>query len=120
MTISGVVPKQVGDPTSPGSEANESLPEQNPLSQQKIKTSLILTLSQEQKMVERALLRIDELSSQMGLYLDGTGMVDATRWMGLRMKIQDQYDNNWTWRAALGGIFSYSIFLSTSPSVTRD
>src|SRR4029077_17462799 len=33
-----------------------------------------------------------------------------TRWMGIKQKNQDQYDNEWHWRLALGGIFSYSNF----------
>ena len=98
--------------TAPAAIApNDPAPEINPLEGiQPIKSNLQLTPSQVDAMVERAILRIDELSSQMGLFLDGTGRVDPTRWMGVRQKNQDQYDNDWTWRLALGGIFEFSNF----------
>lgn len=106
-----MAPKSGGDHTAPGVEDNAAPPEINPLDGiQPVKTNLQLTESQIRAMEERACLRIDELASQMGLYLDGTGRVDPTRWMGIKQKNQDQYDNEWHWRLALGGIFSYSNF----------
>jgi|SRR5215471_7440679 len=106
-----MIPKLTGDPIAPATEPNDLATEINPLERiKKIKTNLVLTKTQESAMVERALLRIDELASQTGLYLDGTGGVDDTRWMGIRKRNQDQYDNAWEWRAALGGIFEFSNF----------
>jgi hypothetical protein len=115
-------PKPGGDPTAPAIEPNQGTPEINPLTGiQQLKTNLILTPSQESAMVERAILRIDELSAQMGLYLDGTGRVDPTRWMGVRQKNQDQYDNDFQWRFALAGIFAYSNFsINISKHYTRE
>lgn len=99
------------DTDSSANEANEDAPNINPLAGiQKVPTNLQLTPEQVDAMVERALLRIDELSMQTGLYLDGTGATEVNKWMGKRQRNQDQYDNQWEWRVALGGIFNFSNF----------
>lgn len=106
-TIQGTLPQQ-DEPTNP---ANQPAPDIDPRKGiEKIKSNLILTPSQVDRMTQRALGRIDELAEQMGLYLDGTGGVYANSWMGKRAVNQMQYDNEWEWRLALGGIFLYSNF----------
>ena len=71
-------------------------------------TSLHLSVDQESAMVQRALDRINELRSEMGI--EPGGSVTSTGWAWEREKNQNQYDNDWRYRAAMGGIFSYSNF----------
>jgi hypothetical protein len=100
-------------------------------------TSLQLTEEQEANLVGRVLARIDELRYDMGLitgitggapgararfmgsqfigrkdeyYLATAGEVTTTGWMWERECNQYQYDNDWHWRQALGGIFTFSNF----------
>lgn len=110
-----LTPQIVGEPTSlaPAVDVNQDQSgEINPLQRAaaapRIKTNLVLTPSQLDAITTRALDRIDELSGEMGL--QGNGQVDAESWMGQREKNQAQYDNDWGWRAALGGIFAFSNF----------
>jgi hypothetical protein len=105
------IPKPPGDANAPANEANERGPMINPLAGgiPPIRSNLVLTPSQESEMVDRAIRRIDELSAHAGLWLLYAGTVDPTRWMGRRMRNQWQYDNDWLWRVALGGIFNYCV-----------
>lgn len=72
------------------------------------KTNLDLTPAQLARLEQRALDRINELRSDMGL-LDA-GQVEPNSWMWERWKNQQQYDNEWKWREELGGIFRDSNF----------
>lgn len=72
-------------------------------------TSLKLTDAQEERLATRIMNRIDEVSREMGL--EGvTGGQYCSGWMWERQKNQLQYDNDWEWRKALGGIFEFSNF----------
>lgn len=85
----------------------------NPLAPETVRprmiTSLKLTPAQEDRMVQRALDRIDDLRSEMGMQ-GGGGGISTEGWMWEREKNQMQYDNEWEWRKALKGIFEYSNF----------
>jgi hypothetical protein len=81
-------------------------------------TGLKLDEAQEAAMVQRALDRISELKTEMGLQDGGRCQVEG--WMWEREKNQKQYDNDWLWRAALGGIFVHSNFsLNTAKRFAR-
>jgi hypothetical protein len=67
-----------------------------------------LTDAQYDRLLNRALDRINELRSDMGI--DGSGMAIENGWAWKREVNQRQYDNDWGWRKALGGIFAYSNF----------
>jgi hypothetical protein len=69
---------------------------------------LELTPAQYDRLLHRALDRINELRQEMGI--DTAGMVVENGWAWQREKNQRQYDNEWLWRKALGGIFVYSNF----------
>lgn len=83
------------------------------------KTSLQLTPEQLDNLVQRALDRINDLRTEMGLIArDDGGLVEG--WMWQRMKNQLQYDNDWSWRKAIKGIFKFSNFsLNLSKRYTR-
>lgn len=66
------------------------------------------TPEQAQRIADRAFDRIDELRSEMGIEVGGK-CADAG-WAWQREKNQKQYDNDWEWRKALGGIFKFSNF----------
>lgn len=70
-------------------------------------TSLVLTPEQEDRLATRILNRINDLMREMGLE-GATGGQYPTGWMWERHKNQLQYDNQWEWRKALGGIFEFS------------
>lgn len=72
-------------------------------------TSLHLDEGQLQRLEQRVLDRIDEVSGEMGRAPGGGGQ-DVSGWMWERMKNQLQYNNDWTWREALKGIFKHSNF----------
>src|SRR5882724_5106265 len=69
---------------------------------------LQLTPAQHDRLITRAMNRIQELREEMGI--DASGMAVDNGWAWQREKNQRQYDNEWTWRRALGGIFAYSNF----------
>src|SRR2546428_11811149 len=102
-----------GAPQPPGVTPNvdaggEINPIQRATAPPRIQTNLVLTPSQLDRLTTRALDRINELKEEMGLLDRGQVMADS--WMGIRQKNQAQYDNDWRWRAALGGIFNFSNF----------
>lgn len=72
-----------------------------------METSLILDEGQVSNLESRIQRRIADVSSEMGL---GTNPQDVSGWMLERERNQNQYDNEWEWRAALGGIFKFSNF----------
>lgn len=97
--------------TPAGAPANEIAPTNSPAPEvPRIRTNLVLTQTQEDALVQRALDRIDELKTEMGLEGMADGQVRTNSWMWKRMANQAQYDNSWEWRKVLGGIFSYSNF----------
>lgn len=83
-----------------------------------IETSLKLTEQQEARMSNHIFTRIDELKTEMGLGEDGSCV--AGGWMEKREINERQYENDFAWRAALGGIFPESNFsLNVSKRYTR-
>lgn len=84
----------------------------------KFRTSLQLTPEQVERLVSRAIRRIDELKREMGL--DVNGAVMPNTWMGIRKRNLDSYEGDYTWRLALGGIFGKSNFsVGTNTRHTR-
>jgi hypothetical protein len=69
---------------------------------------LKLTAAQADRLVHRAITRISELRGEMGIEEGGGTAKDSWAWQ--REKNQNQYDNKWEWRKALGGIFKFSNF----------
>lgn len=81
----------------------------NPAPSPRIPTGLVLNAAQESVMLEDTLTRLDELKNEMGL--DGPGgKVRSGSWMFHRWVNERQYENDFEWRKALGGIFDYSNF----------
>lgn len=74
----------------------------------KFQTSLQLSPERETFLVNRALRRIDEVRREVGL--DENNYVLPNSWMGIRQRNQASYDNDYSWRLALGGIFAKSNF----------
>lgn len=115
MTFVDAPPPQVVDP----GQAPEEIDPSQPVVPQ-MATSLQLTPEQEEKLVLKILTRIDEVRSEMGGLTGGGGIpnssgwqfsgIQPSGWMWERCKNQMQYDNDWTWRVALGGIFKHSNF----------
>jgi hypothetical protein len=97
-----------GDTMSPAEDG--ALP---PVPAQRFETSLALSAEQESTIVQRALERINDLKSEMGLDTGG-GCVPYS-WMWRRQKNQWEYDNEWEFREKFigpgtGGIFERSNF----------
>lgn len=81
-------------------------------------TSLKLTPERETEMTTRALRRIDELKREMGL--DAANRVQPKTWMDRRWRNDMSYNNDLTWRTAIGGVFQKSnLSLHTNTRHTR-
>jgi hypothetical protein len=69
---------------------------------------LSLTQAQIDRLVEKFIRRMEEVRDEMGILVGGQCQTNGWAWE--REKNQAQYDNDWEWRKALGGIFRYSNF----------
>lgn len=71
-----------------------------------IKSGLKLDPVRLEWLIDRVITRINETRDEMGVVVGGDP--SPSGWMWHRKNYQDQYDNSWEWRKALGGIFEYS------------
>lgn len=100
----GALAQPAPEPPTGGDEINPMAPIVPQMT-----TSLQLTLEQEEALTRRMLVRIGELQDEMGCAMgDNSQLTEG--WMWERQKNQLQYDNDWEWRKALGGIFIFSNF----------
>lgn len=89
-------------------EAPEELVPEEAVVQTAFVTALQLTEEQETKLVDHAMRRIEELRREVGLSI--TNQVEPGKWMDIRRRNEQTYQNDLSWRAQLGGIFEKSNF----------